>query len=893
MKSLDQNTLNQIFHDPLTEKDNARLLSLVENAKIKKAFSQQLALDASKLLATSEERLDRIKDAGFFKRCWYSFTGKNQELINQNSSDLVMMQHFAWHYLKELQEQNLINAQSIATIRNNLSTLSELVNETRFFLEKAIDKIKNIDERVSLHEWAVNIKANRRKFKGYPKAILILYLIYDFVKSNRGVDFSRKDINHLIVLLEEMDVNCDEELSFLGFIIELIDEIKVVGVDRYQDLIDLSYDEININNIFIDENISGQFFNALYFLSNDYYKIYDIISDEELCDSDEKFEKIVSKFFGKEFDYLDSTYTFKEVIEEIVGNSVLAINIYKEQNGLDEKVVDESEEEQQQPEIVEPDTSFDELISKLNSTSVDSTTLLLKNFNIAIKSNDYAYYYDDSDFDTGFFSKVRSSVSGSATSFGRSSCTSDLNNYKKEVRDFISNHTNNLYEANKIIEAHKIEKIEFKDNIDYSNVELDTSATNENWHDQFIYINDNIENTLNSFLQACEYAVQQLELFRKNQYDKSIVQIKKQAKKAEEKQRELEKQNKKAVTLNNCKKVYINWKKLDNLPCHSEDIRFIENINGKWLLIDDNSNFYVSDNAEIWDSVKIACIEKNSYISKIKVIDNTCIVFNNGFEENGFIYSSDGINWKKGSVPDGVNYSSGIYPTENIIKFKDRWLWICTKQTEYCYIEKGFFSDSVKTSDYKKSIVMCSSSLNGEWKEWENSPYLDEGLEINSLIVLPELNIPILLAQYDYIYTSNKKKVDAKPNALYLSNSQKWRLCTWNINSIQSNILFDKVNNLYFCQVGYGESFQSKNGFEWTKLDIDFSIDKILKLQDFNIFISSSTLYISTDINEFKEMILEDGSWQNFSLNGEKILAVYAPSRHEEYLMLGNFIISE
>jgi len=893
MTVLDYSTLDQIFHQPLTHEENSRLSSLIEKSKSKKAFSQQLALDASKLLTTSENRLNKIKAAGFVKRCWYSFTGKNQDIINQNSSDLIAIQHFAWHYLKELQEQNLIKAQSIATIRNNLSATNELLIETREFLEQAVDKIENINGRLGLSEWSLNIKANKRKFKSYPKTILVLYLIYDFVKTHKEFDFGHKDVNHLIVLLEEMNINCDEDLRLIDFIIELLNDIEVIKLDGYQNLINLSFDEYYIDNKFINENISSQFFNALYFLSNDYNKIYDLVSDETICDSDEKFEKIVSKFFGEEFDYLNSIYTFKQIIEEIVGNSVLTINIYKELNGLDQDI-EEHDEDHESPQIneIELNTSFNELISKLNSTSVDSTTLLLKNFNTVMKSNDYAYYINDSDYDTGFFSKVRSSVSGSATSFGRSSCTSDLNNYKKEVLDFISNHRNNLYEANKIIEGYKLEKIDFKDSIDYSDINLDTSATNENWHDQFIYINDGIESTLNSFVQACENAVQQLELFKNNQYDKSIVQMKKQEKKEVEEQRELEKHNKRAVTFDNFKKVYITWKRVENLPCHSEDIRFIEDINGKWLLIDNDSNFYVSDDGEIWDSVNITCIEF-SYINEIKVIDNICIVFNSGFEENGFIYSSDGTEWKKGSIPDGVNYSSGIYPTVNITKFKDKWLWICTKRAEYFYTEKGFFTDSIKTSDYKKSVVMYSSNLNGEWNEWENSPYLDEGLEIKNLVVLPESNIPILLAEYDWLYTSNKKKIDAKPKALYLSDNQKWRACTWNIESIQSNTFLDKVNNVYFCQAGYRESFKSKNGFEWNKFDIDFSIDKILKLQDFNIFISSSTLYLSKDMNEFKEMILEDGNWQKFSSNGEKILAVHAPSRHEEYLMLGNIIVSE
>ena len=544
MTVLDHSILDQIFHQPLTHEENSRLSSLIERSKSKKAFSQQLALDASKLLTTSEKRLNKTKDAGFVKRCWYSFTGKNQEAINQNSSDLIAIQHLAWHYLKELQEQNLIKAQSIATIRNNLSATNELLYETRGFLEQAVDKIENIDGRLGLSEWSLNIKANKRKFKSYPKTILVLYLIYDFVKTHKEFDFGRKDVNHLIVLLEEMNINCDEDMRFIDFIIELLNDIEVIKLDGYLNLINLSSDEYYIDNKFINENISSQFFNALYFLSNDYNKIYDLVSDEIICDSDEKFEKIVSKFFGKEFDYLDSIYTFKQIIEEIVGNSVLTINIYKELNGLDEDV-EEHDEDHNSPQIneIELNTSFDELISKLNSILAENAKLLLKNLKVVMKSSDYAYYYDDSDFNTGFFSKVLSSVSGSTTSFGRSSCTSDLNNYKKEAREFISSQKYKLFEANQIIKSYKLEEIEFKDSIDFSDIDLDTSANNENWHNQFTYINDRIEDTLNSFSQACEDAIQQLGLFKNNDYDKSIVQIKRQTKLEVAKQKEIERKN--------------------------------------------------------------------------------------------------------------------------------------------------------------------------------------------------------------------------------------------------------------------------------------------------------------------------------------------------------------
>ena len=894
MTVLDHSILDQIFHQPLTHEENSRLSSLIERSKSKKAFSQQLALDASKLLTTSEKRLNKTKDAGFVKRCWYSFTGKNQEAINQNSSDLIAIQHLAWHYLKELQEQNLIKAQSIATIRNNLSATNELLYETRGFLEQAVDKIENIDGRLGLSEWSLNIKANKRKFKSYPKTILVLYLIYDFVKTHKEFDFGRKDVNHLIVLLEEMNINCDEDMRFIDFIIELLNDIEVIKLDGYLNLINLSSDEYYIDNKFINENISSQFFNALYFLSNDYNKIYDLVSDEIICDSDEKFEKIVSKFFGKEFDYLDSIYTFKQIIEEIVGNSVLTINIYKELNGLDEDV-EEHDEDHNSPQIneIELNTSFDELISKLNSILAENAKLLLKNLKVVMKSSDYAYYYDDSDFNTGFFSKVLSSVSGSTTSFGRSSCTSDLNNYKKEAREFISSQKYKLFEANQIIKSYKLEEIEFKDSIDFSDIDLDTSANNENWHNQFTYINDRIEDTLNSFSQACEDAIQQLGLFKNNDYDKSIVQIKRQTKLEVAKQKEIERKNKESISLSNGKSILIDWQKLENPPCHPDDIYIIKSFNKNWLIINNENKIYISHDLKKWDSVIIDYLEHFSYIKEIKVIDNLLVIFQNNYEKEGFIYSSDGIFWEKSNVPSWIDSLDRIYPTENLAKFKDIWLWRYTKRTEYNYTEKGFFSDSIKKSDYEKSIIMYSSTLNGDWKEWEYSPHLDEGLEIQNLFILPEANLPILLAKYCQSYILDKKKVDAKPQALYFSDNHKWRKCSWEIDTIQSNSFFEKVNNFYFCQTASRKFFTSKNGFEWYKKDMNFSVDQIFKLSNLNIFISFSSLYFFTDENEFHEMILKEGSWGKFSLNDTKFLALHSPSHHESYLMLGNIEVKE
>ena len=109
----------------LTESQQRRLVELSEEATRNKAKAQQLALDAGKLLTATADRLEEYKDRGFFKRFWYAISGKQGELDRANQSDLIAMQKFAYAYIMKLQEQNLVEAQAIAVIRNNLKELQE------------------------------------------------------------------------------------------------------------------------------------------------------------------------------------------------------------------------------------------------------------------------------------------------------------------------------------------------------------------------------------------------------------------------------------------------------------------------------------------------------------------------------------------------------------------------------------------------------------------------------------------------------------------------------------------------------------------------------------------------------------------------------------------------
>lgn len=355
-----------IFESPLESAEVEAVNTLVSRHKANAALTQQLALDASKLVATSQGRLTKQANAGFFKRLASALSGKTTENQLQNQSDMLHMQKCAWHFLQQLQQQNLINAQGIAVIRNNLGTMNDYIIETRDFLELAIDKIdhrlRHVENNTSFNTWSLNIEANKRRYKSTPKTLLILRLTFDFMRQHQHVVLGERDINYLVTTLEKLDINCDEEIKLLDFISELIDQVEVVGIEQYRQIIDLSFDGHVVDSSFILNSISGIGFNALYYLGEQFEKIQALINDDELCNTDDAREKIISRFFGNEFVGLSTTYRVRDLICEIAGGGQLAIDIYKEENGLN-AVLDEQEQTDTPDEVVSLTSSLPELRS--------------------------------------------------------------------------------------------------------------------------------------------------------------------------------------------------------------------------------------------------------------------------------------------------------------------------------------------------------------------------------------------------------------------------------------------------------------------------------------------------------------------------------------------------
>jgi hypothetical protein len=1053
----------EIFDQSLTGDDLKAVNALVNQHRGNAALTQQLAVDASRLITTSQERLEKQAGSGFFKRFASKISGKTSENQLQNQVDMLQMQKYAWHYLKQLQQQNLINAQSIAVIRNNLGEMNGYIIETRDFLEEAVDKInrrlQHVENNTSFSSWSLNIEANKRRYKSMPSTLLILELTFDFMRKHREVMLTSRDINHLVVTLDKLGVNCDDEIELLEFIIELIDQIEVAGIERYRAMTELSFDNHLIDSHFIQKNISGIAFNSLYFLSEQYEKIIDLTGDGDLCNSDEAREKIISKLFGSEFSGLNTTYGIRDLIEEVIGGSLLAIDIYKDVNGLNE--TPEEEDEQDEPEtlsltsslpdirshsfidktesdearrnylhlfalciensatlnksgqeflallsekagrpqlvsevigiadsphktheylpvlqallkddddvytwlldaffllticqkkIENPqvarilatlkpaqfkenfphllavingsdealvidaatklskrtqgwknivqyrelrfDQTFGDIKKKLYSACIDASSLGMDIMTATSKASDYSYFMGSFDGDS-LLGKFGSAVGGSAYALGRSSSLSSLNDMRKKVQEFIAKHSTALYEANALFGRLNIPRIEFNDNLAYSNYELDNSATNDDWYQQYSDLERQLDDTLTAFRDACSDADDQLGFLKNGEFDKSVIAIKAQNHAARLLEKQQEKLSKQSVVIEQDGREHlfsIEWQQVDNPPCDPEKIRHIKTDGKVWLIVDDDGGFYRSEDRKHWQLAPPDASNDNLYVRKLDIVDGIWILMV-GYDE-GFYYSSDALTWRQSQFPERPS-SFGFSRTEDVVRFNGLWLWRFTERTEYQYTDKGFLFDSTKTSSYDKSVIFCTESLDAAWQRWDGTPNFAEGVVVESIRSLPGVACLLVFCKYNYLYKMVKKKTSAESFVSYYLPGKSWRECTWaSDNDYYSDIVVARMNETLMCFYS-NQLLTSDKGFDWKPRPTEMYIRECFHLENVSLFPSQhngQVIYLSQDGKEFKEVMLDEGNWQYACANDQGILSVYSPDSHETFLRSGHFI---
>lgn len=85
-----------------------------------------------------------------------------------------------------------------------------------------------------------------------------------------------------------------------------------------------------------------------------------------------------------------------------------------------------------------------------------------------------------------------------------------------------------MSKANGIISRWELPTFKYDDQISYSDYELDNSAENEDWYNQLSDYQEQIDDALTAFSNACSDAAEQLELFARSEFDRSVIRIKEQ-----------------------------------------------------------------------------------------------------------------------------------------------------------------------------------------------------------------------------------------------------------------------------------------------------------------------------------------------------------------------------
>ena len=318
--------------------DQKQLETLVAEAERNRSDAQRLALDASKLLSVTSSRLAEYKDRGFFKRCWYKISGKQGELDRANQADLIAMQKFAYAYLTKLQEQNLLEAKAIAVIRSNLKDLQDEVGEIHDMINVIVRKfdarITKLENVTALQDWQIHINANEQQFRKDNRAICFIQLVFDYLdvmrKNNIPFDAieGRPDLK---LALKTFGIDVSATRSIGDFVQEVFEGAEKFGFKNLKELVALRLEGEEISPTYILDNVTGAGFNALYAFVMEMDKMSSLAKN--LSGSEENKAAMLKTILGA-VNYAGTEYTPIELGMEILGGSLLAEEIYAQENGI-------------------------------------------------------------------------------------------------------------------------------------------------------------------------------------------------------------------------------------------------------------------------------------------------------------------------------------------------------------------------------------------------------------------------------------------------------------------------------------------------------------------------------------------------------------------------------
>lgn len=373
-----------------------QMMGWVQEHKIE---AEQLALDSARLLACTSDRLSRAKNQGFFRRCWNRFTGKTGEMERANAGDMMEMQKKAFRYLNMLQEQQVLMAHSLLSLKNNLVALAVSEAETRDMIgalaQRTQEKFEELENRTDQLEVTTNLQGwllgleEREYDRKYPTPYMRMFRIINDFYSIKKDNWNYNDLMFMRTALRKAGIDPRTEVSLSDFINALTDEIQneKVGMEKYTQMIE-TYAPKNAKdyNQFVLENISSPVMATIHGLRKQFTQTSDIVEvlqDELSISAIEAQKRILQKIISNMNVDMNHAFSLGEAAIEIMGCLRLIDNM---EIPLDVVEVKESKDEQPTVEDVEHGfSSLPELMKKLDEIGKDINGL----YNLKVRVPSY------------------------------------------------------------------------------------------------------------------------------------------------------------------------------------------------------------------------------------------------------------------------------------------------------------------------------------------------------------------------------------------------------------------------------------------------------------------------------------------------------------------------
>ncbi|MBD5416538.1 MAG: hypothetical protein HDR50_02465 [Desulfovibrio sp.] len=314
---------------------DSQIEQMMDWAKTRSAEAEQLALDSARLMACTTDRVDRLKNQGFFKRCWNRFSGKAGEMERANTNDIIQMQKTAFRYVNMLQEQQLLMAHSLLSLKNNLISLAVKEEETRNLIgmlaQRTLERFENLENRVdqleistNLQGWLLGLEEREYDEKIPTEYMRLFRVINDFYNIKKD-NWNYNDLMFMRKAIRTVGINPKQKISLNSFIDKLTDEIQSegVGFEAYGQAITMFKPEgIENYSKYVVENISSPVFVSMHGLKTQYMDRLDIVEelqDEMNISAGEALKRLLRRSINNMNVNLDYEFPLAETAIEILG----------------------------------------------------------------------------------------------------------------------------------------------------------------------------------------------------------------------------------------------------------------------------------------------------------------------------------------------------------------------------------------------------------------------------------------------------------------------------------------------------------------------------------------------------------------------------------------------